>query len=206
MTDGTTPYLERMDSVKFAAEHHEDLPFYAWDIGRQDGFAPWKDQVDMVKALAASHHGFAFMWNNGDHSGTTALAEQMQVMYPPTKLGLHQSYPAFANSSIDQKLGNGSPTDGDLQGGINLGFDWSAVGDQPKQWTATITSSLATATMTVDVTPRRCQKFLLEPGDAVTWTTSTGGSGTLRADAWGLATVPAVAIAPGQGTVVTLNH
>ncbi|GAH43694.1 unnamed protein product, partial [marine sediment metagenome] len=143
MDDGTTPYLQRMDSVKFAAEHHEDLPFYAWDIGRNDGFATWQEQVDMVAALTASHHGFAFMWNNGDHSG--APGGQLEAMYPPEKFGIHKSYPAFANSSINDKLGNGSPTDGDLQGGINLGFDWTAVADEPKRWSASITNSLAKA-------------------------------------------------------------
>ena len=52
-----------------------DLPFYAWGCGRHDGFATWQEQVDMVKALTAARHGFAFAWNNGDHSsGSQAMA------------------------------------------------------------------------------------------------------------------------------------
>lgn len=206
MSDGTTPYLERMDSVKFAAEHHEDLPFYAWDVGRNDGFASWPEQVDMVAALTASHHGFAFMWNNDNHSGAGDIAAAMLEMYPPEKFGIHRSYPAFSHSSIDDDLGDGSPASGALAGGINLGFDWSAVSDEPNRWSASITNSLAKGAMTVDVTPRRCQKFRLNPGDAVGFTTSAGASGTVHADAWGLVTVPQVAIAKGGATVLTLTR
>ena len=42
--------------------------------------------------------------------------------YPPERFARNHSYPAFSNSSIDQKFGNGDPKDGDLEGGINLGF------------------------------------------------------------------------------------
>lgn len=206
MSDGKTTYLQRMDSVAFAAAHHEDLPFYAWDIGRQDGFAPWKDQVDMVAALTASHHGFAFLWNDGDHSGTVQIAAQIRAMYPPQMFSRATSYPAFGHSSIDNDLGDGSPDSGALSGGINLGFSWTAVVDQPHQWSATISNSVATAAMTVDVTPRNCQQFHLQPGDAVTWTASSGGSGSVQADAWGLATVSQLVIPAGGSTVLTLNH
>jgi pimeloyl-ACP methyl ester carboxylesterase len=206
MSDGTTPYLERMDSVKYVSEHHEDLPFFVWDVGRQDGYGgPWQNQVDLVAAFEASHHGFAFIWNNGDHSGTAGIADEIQTMYPPAKFSLVESYPAFSNSSLDGKLGNGDPTNGDLEGGINLGFDWSAIDDEPNRWSASISNS-STAPLTVDVTPRRCQKFHLQPGDTVTFTTSTGGAGTAVADAWGLVTIPKVAIAPSQPTVVTVTH
>jgi len=206
MADGTTPYLERMDSVKWVSEHHEELPFFVWDIGRNDGYGgPWQNQIDLVDAFEATHHGFAFIWNDGDHSGTADIMAKIQAMYPPEKFSRVASYPAFSHSSIDDHLGNGDPTDGDLVGGINLGFDWSAVDDEPHRWSASI-SNTATVAMTVDVTPRRCQKLKLQPGDMVSFTTSTGGSGTLAADAWGLVTVPKVAIAPGQPTTVTVLH
>lgn len=87
----------------------------------------------MVAALTASHHGFAFMWNNGNHSGAGDIAAAMLEMYPPEKFGIHRSYPAFSRSSIDDDLGDGSPASGALTGGINLGFDWSAVSDEPNR-------------------------------------------------------------------------
>ena len=74
------------------------------------------------------------------------------------------SYPAFGNSSLDQKLGNGDPKDGDLEGGINLGFDWKDVVDEAGKWSVTLANDLAKDDMTVDVTPRRCQKFKVSAG------------------------------------------
>jgi hypothetical protein len=59
--------------------------------------------------------------------------------------------------------------------------------------------------MTVDVTPRRCQKFKLKSGTECKWTTSTGASGTVVADKWGLVTVANVAIKAGMGTVLTIQ-
>jgi hypothetical protein len=58
--------------------------------------------------------------------------------------------------------------------------------------------------MTVDVTPRRCQQFKLKPAECK-WTTSTGASGTVIADKWGLVTVPKVVIKAGMGTVLTIE-
>ena len=206
MDDGKTPYLERMDSVKFAADHHEDLPFYAFVIGRNDGFAQWQDQVDMVRALTASHHGFAFIWNNGGHGDTGPIAERLQQMYPIVTFGKNRSYPAFSHSSRDNNLGNGDPLNGDLEGSINTGFTWNVVADEDARWQATIGNTEATATMTVDVTPRRAQKFRLAPGTTVSWTSSTGGAGTVQADAWSLVTLPTIAIQAGKQTTVTITR
>ena len=49
MDDGKTDYFVRMDMVKFASEHAADLPFFGWCCGRRDGYANWREQVDMVK-------------------------------------------------------------------------------------------------------------------------------------------------------------
>lgn len=206
MEDGTTPYFERMDSVRFAAEHHEDLPFYAWDVGRQDGFATWQEQVDMVHALTESHHGFAFLWNAGGHGDTIDLSSRMRDMYPLAMFSRAGSYPAFSHSSLDSDLGDGDPETGDPVGGINVGFGWTAATDETSRWEIGLTSSIASSPMTVDVTPRRARAFRLAPGERFGWTTSTGGSGVGQADAWGLATVTGVVIEPGRTTTLVLTR
>lgn len=205
MADGKTDYFERMDMVKFATDHPADLPFYAWCCGRRDGFASWQEQIDMVKSLAAAHHGFAFAWNDGDHSSGAQPMEKVLKYYPPEKFARNQSYPAFANSSIDQKLGNGDPKDGDLEGGFNLGFLWRDVIDENGKWSVKLANDLATAEMTMDVTPRRCQKFKVKPGESLQWTTSDGRSGKVTADKNGLATVTSVKLLPGQETTLTIT-
>jgi hypothetical protein len=205
MDDGKTDYFTRMDMVKFAAGHPEDLPFVGWCCGRRDGFASWQEQVDMVKALTEARHGFAFAWNDGDHSSGAQPMARISKYYPPEKFARNRSYPAFGNSSLDQKLGNGDAKDGDLEGGINLGFFWGDVSDEETRWAVSLSNDLARADMTVDVTPRRCQKFKPRPGERVRWTTSTGGTGTATADGHGLVTVPRVVLQVGKTTVLTMS-
>lgn len=206
MDDGKTDYFARMDMVKFAAEHASDLPFYGWCCGRRDGFASWKEQIDMVKALTAAKHGFAFAWNDGDHSSGSQPMSLISKFYPPEKFARNQSYPAFGNSSLDQKLGNGDPKDGDLEGGINQGFDWKDVIDQEDKWSVRMTNELAKSDVTVDVTPRRCQKFKVKPGDKVRWSSSTGDSGTATADPAGHITILQFKLRPTTDAVLTITR
>ncbi len=200
MDDGKTDYFTRMNSVRFVAEHPGDLPFYGWCCGRRDGFATWKEQIEMVKALTAGRHGFAFAWNDGDHSSGSKPMGKVKADYPATLFALDQSYPAFGNSFIDQNMGNGDPKDGDLEGGINLGFKWKVTSDTEDKWSVTISTRLCKAAMTVDVTPRRLQLFKVKPSASLTWTASTGDKGEIQADANGRFTVEKLKILPGKDT------
>jgi hypothetical protein len=206
MDDGKTDYFTRMDMVKFAADHTDDLPFFGWCCGRRDGFATWKEQVDMVKALTAAKHGFAFAWNDGDHSSGAQPMAQVLKYYPPELFARNKSYPAFGNSSIDQNPGSGDPKEGDLEGGINLGFKWADIVDEEAKWSVRLSNDLAKNDMTVDVTPRRCQKFKARPGAEVKWATSSGDTGKVTADAAGLVTVPRVKLSPGKDVVLALTR
>lgn len=205
MDDGVTNYFERMDMVKFAEDYTGDLPFFGWCCGRRDGFASWQEQLDMVKALTAARHGFAFAWNNGDHSSGSRPMAQVTEYYPPELFALDRSYPAFQNSSLDQDPGDGDPMDGDLEGGINLGFHWSHVVDEPEKWSLQLGNDLATEEMTVDLTPRRCQKFRPRSGQEVYWTSSTGDAGKVTVDAAGLMTIPAVKLKPDADVTLTIQ-
>jgi len=206
MPDGVTGYLERMNGVQFASEHAEDLPFFGWCCGRNDGFATWKEQVEMVRALVRNHHGFAFAWNNGDHSSGSKPMTLIHQDYPASKFARSRSYPAFGNSSIDENPGDGDPREGDLEGGINLGFDWRDIVDEEGGWTAAILNSRAKGDMTVDVTPRRCRKFRPKPGESLKWSDSTGGSGSVAAGAAGLVTIEKVRLKPGEPTTLKITR
>jgi hypothetical protein len=205
MDDGRTDYFERMDMVKFVSEHPGDLPFLGWCCGRRDGFAKWKNQVDMVRALTRGRHGFAFAWNDGNHSSGSRPMREVTRYYPPSKFARNRSYPAFGNSSIDDDPGGGDPKEGDLEGGINLGFDWTDVTDEPGRWSAAISNARNEEPMTADVTPRRCRQFKPKHGATVKWTNSAGGSGRATADRWGLVTVEKLSIPPGRPTTLTLE-
>jgi hypothetical protein len=131
---------------------------------------------------------------------------QVMKYYPPEKFARNRSYPALGNSSIDQKLGNGDPKDGDLEGGINLGFCWDEVMDETDRWSVRLANELAREEMTVDVTPRRCQKFRTRPGSEVRWSSSLGESGKVMVDPAGLVTVPRLKLRPGVQVVLTLTR
>jgi hypothetical protein len=204
LPDGTD-YFKRMDMVKFAADYPGELPFMGWSIGRHDGYAGWKEQVDMAHTMAATHRGFAFAWNNGGHSEGTAPMKTIWQYYDPEKFRLDSSYPAFSNSSIDNDLGNGDPENGDKEGGINLGFAWSTPVDTAETWSTAISNTLPKTMMTVDLTPQRAQKFRLSAGTRVAWRASSGQSGAAVADPRGLVTIPKLEILPGKATTVTIS-
>ena len=220
MADGRTDYFEHMDSVKWVREHHEDLPFYGWSCGRHDWVEPWKAYIEMVRALTANHHGFAMAWTDGGHSsGTARVIARVNKHYGPEKFARNRSYPAFGNSSIDDDMGTGELVeetvggkkvrqlkDGDKTGGVNLGFAWSDLADEAGKWSARLSNELCEDEMTVDVTPRRCQKFRPQAGAKLAWTASTGQSGKLTADAWGLATVEKLKIKANQATTLTIGR
>jgi len=136
------------------------------------------------------------------------------------QIRLHQSLPAFTRCSLDARPVCDNPKgeyrpgkyDQDFQqhadkvGGINLWQRWAPAGivDEPDRWAITVWLAAAAAaarggspqdSATTDLTPRRCQKFRVRPGDKTAWTaTATDGkvfqSGTAQADANGLVTVP----------------
>lgn len=206
LPDGTI-WSEHHDAIAFVTAHAADeLPFVGWNCGRQDGFATWQEQVDMVHAMTELKLGFAFAWNDGDHSGGSAAAAEIATWYPPERFARDLGYPAFANSSIDDDPGPGDPAVGDLVGGINLGFAWTDPTDTHDTWSSAIGNALAVTTMTVDVTPRRAQQFRLDPGESVDFTTSRGDAGTIVADARGLVTAVAVEIVPNESTTLTLTR
>ena len=165
----------------------------------------------MVQALAAARHGFAFAWNDGDHSSGASPMGRVTKYYGPGKFARNRSYPAFSHSSIDDDLGSGElddqkrVKDGALEGGINLGFSWREVVDEPDRWAVGLSNELATAEMTVDVTPRRCQKFKPASGDSLRWSNSAGGEGDVRVGAGGRVTIEKVVIQPGRESVLTIR-
>ena len=105
-----------------------------------------------------------------------------------------------AVSDLFKVLKDGAPS-----GGINLGFAWSQVVDEPDRWSVKLSNELCQdGPMTVDVTPRRCRKFKPNAGEKLKWTNGVSGQGEVVADEWGLVTVPKVIIKPGESTLLTI--
>lgn len=206
--DDTLPsgenWREHHDAIRFVESHRaETLPFVAWNIGRQDGFSTWQEQVDMVHALTAARQGFAFAWNNGNHSDGTAPSSIVRGDYPLERFARDLSFPAFTESSLDEDVGTGDPSAGDLQGGINLGFEWDDPEESATSWRVVIGNHRCVAPMTVTITPRRTQRFRPTPGTPIRYTSSRGETGEIVVDGDGLVSV-GISIVPGERTTLEL--
>ena len=206
LPDGTTQFLPALDAITYVQSTCGTSPYIPpiiYGAERQDtSEASWAKQIEMHNALKACHMGYAWSWGNTAHSsaGINQVLPYYDAAY--TK-GV--SYPAFTSSSIDNNIGNGSTTDGDLTGCVNCGFFWSNVSESSTTWTASVSNSLNKTAMTVDITPRNAQRFLLTPGRCVSWSASTGTTGTAVADAYGLATAVGVTMNPGMPTTITFT-
>ena len=118
------------------------------------------------------------------------------------------SWPAFSHCSANGDPGAFTATSGDSIGTLNGYLDWDpALVDSSLHWQVVLrTRGLTTLwgplpapeSVTVDVTPRRVQRFAPASGLPVTWTAtrlSDGAqvqSGTVNVDPQGVVTVPGV--------------
>jgi len=181
------------------------------------GFKPWQD---FVTAMQATRRAFTCVWMS---NGPGLTKPFMDEMVP--KLRLHQTVPAFTNCSLDTKILTDKPKgsyypgrfDQDFQksadklGGINLYQRWETktLVDKPGRWEMTVLLSKDAPNdqATMDLTPRRCQKFKPKPGDTLKWTNTSltdkkvVQSGTVKADKWGRVTLPQVKVSKGRNRV-----
>lgn len=139
-----TVFAQRHDVTSYIADTDNDIPWVGWCVGRQDGFVQFSDHVDAVAALRAAGRGFAFAWNNGNHTTGSILSEITQS-YPFGTFELGNGYPLFTNHSGDQ-----DPSV-DLVGGINIGLSFRNVTESASSWSCEVTSVLGART--VDVKP-----------------------------------------------------
>lgn len=142
--DGGGSSAARKDGIAFVANAANKVPWVGWCIGRNDGFAPFADQVAAVAALRAAGRGFAFVWNDGNHTTGSILA-QITNSYPFGTFELGKGYPLFTNHSGDQDPAV------DLVGGINEGLSFRSVVESASAWSCEVTSVLGART--VDVKP-----------------------------------------------------
>lgn len=141
--DGGTSVAAYMDMTTCAANTAHKIPWIGWCVGRQDGYVQFSDHVDAVAAMRAAKRGFAFIWNNGNHSGGPTLTP-ITDSYPFGLFELGAGYPLFTNHSGDQDPSS------DLVGGINIGLSFRNVVESAGAWSCEVTSILGARTVTVE--------------------------------------------------------
>lgn len=141
---GTGSAKDHMDLVAYVADTNNQVPWLGWCIGSADGFSVFSDHVALVAALRTARRGFAFAWNNGNHT-TGSIMSQITDSYPLGLFRLGQGYPLFENHSLDD-----DPSV-DASGGINVGLSFRNVSESAGAWSCEVTSIVGACT--VDVSP-----------------------------------------------------
>lgn len=142
--DGGGSINNIFDCIAYVSNTANKIPWIGWCVGRQDGFTQFSDHIAAVNAMRAAKRGFAFAWNNGNHSGGS-IPTQITNSYNYGTFEVGKGYPLFTNHSDDQD------PEVDLVGGINLNLKFRNVVESNGSWSCEITS--IAGTRTVDVEP-----------------------------------------------------
>jgi len=161
------PLGERLNLVKCASERPDDLPFVSFRAGRNDSSVFWKPKPAFIRAMQGQRHGLLACWDDGSH-GTAmrklpyGVPKHGDHKWYMARFAINKSYPAFSNFAPDDDPGNGEKTDGDIEGCVNRGLDWKDIVDEGDRYEITVFLDRPDAELplTVDMTPRRRQRFL----------------------------------------------
>ena len=194
---------------------------------RQLAGPPGVKPMSFYAAMERFKIGHQCFWDVSSHSKRPAKPFRHDDWWDPfrdgtTFLRLDLSFPAFSNFSANDNPGTGkgdavggdrqlgdNTYDGDPDGGFNRFLRWNSttIVDKPDEYAIDLKMSARAngykgkGVETVDVTPRRLQKFVVKPGMKFAWSTATGQAGKTTADAEGILTVPGVKVTTAWTTL-----
>jgi len=211
--------FDRLDDALIALRDPKvELPFLGFGNGKNDHGIGWPHVVQLARALQEARRPHAVVWRMRGHGSGS--------FYPAgIDFRTDQSLPAFTRCSLDDDIGTAAVLDepkpfknregqtlndrydGDPEGQINMHLRWKTddLVDEPKRYEITVylTSGRHGAPeseCTVDITPRRLQKFQVKPGQRFTWTNlavkenKQVQTGVAEADGHGLITLKQVVV------------
>ena len=218
----------RMDMARWLRENPTvETPFLLAGNGKDDGAIGWAQAVSFFKALQDTRRPHAVFW--GLHGHGTPPPSLRIGNRRSQQFRLDQSLPGLTRCSLDDNLGTATKRekpievknrhgelrkdafDGAPEGGLNLHLRWGTddIVDEPDRWEMTVFLAAAAPAehCTVDLTPRRCQKFRAKPGAAFRWTNTDPASGkaiqsgNATADRNGLVTLEQVEVGKAKSRV-----
>lgn len=188
---------------------------------RQVAGPPGVEPMSFYQALEAFKVGHACTWDASSHGKRPEKSLVQDDWWEPFRDGtcflrLDLSFPAFSRFSANDDPGTGkgdgvggdndlgdNTYDGANEGGLNRFLRWNAttIVDQAAEYAVEIRLSSGPQGYkgkgeTVDVTPRRLQKFEVKPRAKFAWSTTAQQSGEAAADAEGILTIPGVKVGP----------
>lgn len=207
------------DPKYLRAHPDHEIGFITWSNGKNDGAIGWPQAVDFYQAMQETHRPHLFVWGLRGHGQRATMPKNGGQRNMPITIRQDLSLPAFTNCSLDDDPGTASrrekpaevkvgkkirkdPYDGDSSGQVNVYLYWETedIVDTPNRWEMTVglIDKAPEETCTVDITPRRLQTMKTRPGDTFQWSNTLGGkvvqSGEVKADQWGLVTLPDVTV------------
>ena len=170
------PYL-RLDYSRLVAQNpQKELPYFmltsGWGMHLTE--MGWPPIPRFLRSMTDGKHAFVASWIQGSVWGWQSTPVHRAVWSGLIDLRRQQSLPALANCSLDDNPGDGLLASGDLTGQINgyILWDTATIRDEPKRWEMSfwLDKTAHADQCTVDLTPRRCQKFTAKPGQKFRWT------------------------------------
>lgn len=205
-----TPIFDRLNASSLARGLEDRfVPPMVMFAGRNDNIVGWAEKIPFFRAMGETRAGGTFFWDTRDHWSTaTSYWEPLTNFNYLYRFRTDLSFPALSNASSDQNPGNGLKADGDSVGTINGFIEWdSSIVDEENAWRVTLRVRdlesryglvQAPDLITVDVTPRRLQRFQVVPNSEYLWTVRRASDGTIAqtgaalSDARGLLTLTGV--------------
>jgi hypothetical protein len=212
MADGTRVY-DRLNAGMLAAglEARFVPPIFAFS-GRNDTTIGWAEKIPFYRAMDQHRGGGAFFWDTRTHSNTDTggawwPVQDYRYVY---RFRTNLSFPALSKCSADGDPGNGEAANGDSIGTINGFVEWDpGIVDDGGHWQVRLKLRdlptlwgvvSAPESVTVDVTLRRLQRFIVAPEDSCPWAVVRWSdnarvqSGVVTPDLLGVLTIPAVKV------------
>lgn len=216
------PVFDWMDATKLMQRYYTRgaAPVIGF-VGRNDHIVGWAEKISFFQGLRENRAGGMWFWDRRTHMTPASQAAWAPVQENWAQLyqyRLDRSYPALSNCSADSDPGDGSAASGDTVGTINGFVQWDETFvDVTDRWECTLrprplpTRSgmlSANGVITVDVSPRRLQQFIVSDRTDYLYEVRNAQSGQLlangvaRTDDGYVLTVPAVTVAPEGSRVI----
>ena len=209
MPDGTD-LLQYLDGARNIARPGIDMPPVFACNGRKDKSMPWANNPPFFRAADQARQFLSVYWNDGAHGMARQMPDDVKRGMERSSLfrfRLDASYPVFSGCSDNRNYGAGGIEDGDITGWMNRGIKWKTLADEPGCYRIRLSISHPEIRypVTADVTIRRRQKFLPQPGETVQVKIS-GQASEVKIGADGLLTLPQVRFPNNRALEIELTR
>ncbi len=172
--DGSSVWDHFSDAWYLRQHPQQEVGLICFSNGKNDSGIGWPQAAEFYRALQETRRPHIFVWGQSGHGQRARLPISLADRVMPMDLRTDQSLPAFTHCSLDDEPGDGDPARGDAEGQVNLYLYWETddIVDQVDRWELTVglVEQAPSDQCTVDITPRRVQRFRPKPGSKVSWT------------------------------------